>query len=73
MLLKDLAVGKRFMFDDKKTPLALTQEKAQHTAAGTFELVRFGENGCPVLRVIGTSKEITVVANTAYRWILVIF
>jgi len=73
MLLKELPVGKRFMFDDKKTPLALAQVRGQFSAAGTFELVRFGESACPVLRPAGSSNEITVVANTAYRSVLVIF
>lgn len=73
MLLKDLQLGNRFMFDDRKTPLALDKVRGQHSADGTFELIRYGEAGCPVLKHISSSKEITVVANTAYRWVLIIF
>jgi hypothetical protein len=70
MLLKDLQTGKRFMFDDRKTPVALTTARGQFDASGTFEFVGVVENASPKLKHVESGKELIAVANTFYRWIL---
>lgn len=72
MLLKDLEIGKRFMFEDRNTPLALAGIRGQISAGGVFVYVRVGENGCPVLKNEMVGKEVTVVPNTHYRYVLII-
>jgi len=72
MLLKELELGKRFMFEDRTTPLALAApNRGNFSSMGTFELVRYAEYGCPVLRS-STGKEITLVSSTYFRSVLII-
>lgn len=70
MLLKELQTGRRFMFTDRNTPVALTTTRGQHAATGTFEYVGTAENACPKLKHVESGKELIAVANTYSRWIL---
>lgn len=72
MFLKELQIGKRFMFDDKKTPLALAlPARGQVSAHGTWLYVRVGENACPVIKRVD-GPEITLVSYTYLRSVLII-
>lgn len=71
MLLKELKLGKRFMFEDRTTPLALAAPaRGSVSPTGTFELVRYVEYGCPVLKSEKIGKEFIVVSSTYFRSIL---
>ncbi len=73
MLLKELPQGKRFMFADRGTPLALATSKGQHTAAGTFQYQAVGENACPKLLHEQTGKVVVPISATYWRAVLPIF
>jgi hypothetical protein len=72
MLLKELEQGKRFMFEDRNTPLAIAQPgKGQISSHGGWVYVGTGENGCPIVRrAMDVSSAVRLVANTYYRSIL---
>jgi len=54
------------------TPLALAApNRGSVPSMGTFELVKYAEYGCPVLR-LSTGKEITLVSSTYFRSVLII-
>lgn len=73
MFLKDVGAGKRFMFEDRSTPLALASPaKGQMAAGGTWVHVRTGEYGCPVIRSEFVDKEVTLVSSTYLRSVLIL-
>lgn len=72
MLLKDLMPGQAFMFEDRKTPLALWNVRGNHTPTGTFVYKGVGESACAKLLHVDGSVEIAVVAPTHYRSVLLI-
>lgn len=70
MLLKDLAPGKRFMFEDRVTPLALAGVHGNFSSKGTFKYLAVCEGATPKLLHEETGKEVVVVSGTYYRHIL---
>jgi hypothetical protein len=75
MLLKELEKGKRFMFADRLTPLALAlpATRGQYQSVGTFRYDGTAEGTCPILWHIEAGKKIVTVSNTYYRSVLPIF
>lgn len=73
MLLRELQPGQRFTFSDRNTPVELEGRKAQHSAAGTFQYVGTGQNGCPVIKDVRVGIVLTAIANTYYRWVIILF
>lgn len=73
MLLKELQKGQRFMFSDRKTPLALTTARGQYGAGGVFVYQDVYENVCPKLLHEETGKVVIPVSATYYRDVLVLF
>lgn len=70
MLLREIQESKRFMFEDRKTPLALSGQRGQYPSIGTFKYVGVCEGVCPKLLHEETGKEVVVVSNTYHRHIL---
>lgn len=72
MLLRELTAGQKFMFEDRRTPLAYAGKHGNYNSMGTFQYVGVGENGCPKLLHIEQNKALTVVPGTYYRSVLII-
>lgn len=73
MLLKELEKGKRFMFADRGTPLALSVVKGQHVSTGTFKYLDVGQDVHPMLLHEETGKVVEPIPATYYRTVLPIF
>lgn len=70
MMLKELGIGKRFEFEDKRTAIELV-EGLRISPKGVFIYVGVGESGAAILRAgIGEYKAI---AATHLRHIIPIF
>lgn len=70
MLLKQVTEGQKFMFEDRKTPLAYSNQRGSYPSAGTFIYNGVGDGTCAKLIHFETGKEIRTVANTYYRSVL---
>lgn len=72
MLLKELEPGKKFMFADRSTPLAIALPgRGQILATDTWIYVGVGESGCPIVRKADIiSSAVRLVANTYHRAVL---
>lgn len=72
-MLRELEVGRRFEFEDKKTALVLVGfEGFRYPPAGTFKYLGVGEWVCPRLLHEQTGKEIIVPESTLLRHVLIL-
>ena len=74
MMLRELEVGKRFEFEDRKTALVLVGlEGYRFPPVGTFEYLGVGEWVCPRLFHLQSGKEIVLIESTFLRHVIPIF
>lgn len=73
MLLKELKEEQKFMFEDRRTPLAPANVRGNYSAQGTFIYKGVANGACPKLLHVEQNTEITVVSGTYFRHVLIIF
>ncbi len=72
MLLREIKIGQRFMFVDRRSSLGLLMIRGQYPATGTFQYKEVSKSGCPTLLHEETGKTITVISSEYYRSVLII-
>lgn len=72
MLLKQLSEGQKFMFEDRKTPLAYADRRGSYPSAGIFTYDGVEHGTRAKLTHVETGTVIRTVFSTYYRTVLLI-